>query len=135
MAHRHTPSPYKSIKDVGSHIWITLHAFAESFPNEPTSYDVSNMKRFIDAFQVQLYNVCSKCGLQLQIRLLEAPLNFTDKRSLTNSIFELHNYVNSKIGKPVLEKCVYNSVWQHFDPSTCTDCAIAPPTSDLQHAL
>jgi hypothetical protein len=86
----------------GPHLWFSLHTISFNYPLEPTEDD----KEKYNNFYLNLQHVipCSVCKKNYQRHLKEHPLNnyLTNRKKLVYWVIDMHNMVNSEIGKKIL---------------------------------
>lgn len=86
---------------VGRATWLTLHAMADHFPLNPTSDEKAAATNIISGFAL-LYP-CIKCRGHMQEYMKKNPLSCKTRIQLVTWLFNFHNAVNRRLGKPVLE--------------------------------
>lgn len=86
----------------GKHMWFSIHFVAQDYPLEPSQEDVTSYKVFFE----NLWKVlpCYKCGVNYKRHLKELPIDpyLESRESLFAWTVELHNIVNSELGKPLM---------------------------------
>ena len=110
----------------GSPAWAHIHFVAHSYPTKPEECDHSSglpigttandFKSFFKYVGKTL--PCILCRRSYEQFLSEKPLDFTNKNTLTKSIFDLHNMVNKKIGKPIHTD--YDLIYETYEKSRST---------------
>lgn len=94
-----TAVPYEVM--VGRATWLTLHAVADHFPIHPTTDEKTAAMNMISAFAL-LYP-CVKCKGHMQDYIRQNPVTCKTRIQLVTWLFNFHNAVNRRLGKPVLE--------------------------------
>ena len=86
----------------GPHLWFSLHTISLNYPLKPTQIDKDNYKNFF--MNLQEVIPCSVCKKNYIRHLNEHPIkDFLDTRkSIVYWVIDMHNMVNSEIGKKVL---------------------------------
>jgi hypothetical protein len=106
----------------GPLIWNTLHIISFNYPIIPTDQDKKNYKKFILSYKNTL--PCSYCRNNFEKNLKKVNFNdkvFTNRDTFSRFIYNLHNCVNSMLGKKV--NIPYEEVrerYEHFR-SRCSE--------------
>ncbi len=90
------PTPPSS-EELGRSSWTLLHVTANQYPEEPSDKEKETMRSFIASF-AELYP-CEKCKYHLKrlIRTKAPPIGSGSE--LRRWFCEIHNEVNSRLGK------------------------------------
>jgi hypothetical protein len=92
----------------GPGLWTSLHCMTFNYPTTPDDTDKINYKSFFTLLGDML--PCVYCRQSYKIYLECLPINdFLDSREgISYWLFTLHNFVNKKIGKPLISfnECV-----------------------------
>jgi hypothetical protein len=114
----------------GRFLWYSIHFIAMDYPEDPSEEDRRSYKEFFE----NLWKVipCYKCGVNYKRHLLELPVvsNTGDflrsKEALFTWTVELHNIVNTELGKPTMSvgeaKAMYSNP-NFVDPKSVTMAA------------
>ncbi len=86
----------------GRGLWIFIHSVALNYPEHPDPIDKKNVYNFF----TNLENVipCSTCRNNYNLHMNKLPLSsyLNNKNDLFKWTVEMHNIVNSDLGKPIL---------------------------------
>jgi hypothetical protein len=92
----------------GTGLWTALHCMTFNYPENPTDKDIEKYKNFFTLLGDML--PCIYCRQSYKIYLECLPIdNFLNSREgCCYWLFTLHNWVNNKIGKPIIsfQECV-----------------------------
>eukprot|EP00672_Neobodo_designis_P027734 CAMPEP_0174854090 /NCGR_PEP_ID=MMETSP1114-20130205/29944_1 /TAXON_ID=312471 /ORGANISM="Neobodo designis, Strain CCAP 1951/1" /LENGTH=190 /DNA_ID=CAMNT_0016088763 /DNA_START=30 /DNA_END=602 /DNA_ORIENTATION=+ len=94
MSWEEAPSP----EDIGRAGWTILHTTAAAFPNHPSASQQQDFRDFIRSWS-RVYP-CSVCSYHMRQELQRRDIVATNKREASRFVCELHNSVNSMLGKP-----------------------------------
>ncbi len=100
----------------GNYGWKFIHYVTLNYPNNPSETDKYNYSQFL----TNLSNVlpCNACKLNLKRHLKQLPINddvLSSKDNLVKWGFDMHNLVNSELGKPILD---YNEALESLKKQT-----------------
>jgi len=87
--------------ELGSASWSLLHSVAAYFPENPTSSQREDASQFLTLFS-RLYP-CADCAEDLRADLVSSPPRVNSATEFSQWMCELHNKVNTKLGKPVFD--------------------------------
>ena len=86
----------------GPHGWKFMHYVSLGYPQQPTENDKRNYKEFYS----NLKNVlpCKTCAMNYERNLTELPIDnaLQSRDSLVKWVIDIHNKVNSELGKPIV---------------------------------
>ena len=86
----------------GPQMWYILHIVSFEYPEHPTEYD----KRIYHDFYTSLKDVipCPECRKHYRDHITQYPLtpHLDTRDTLIKWVIQVHNFVNSSLGKPVL---------------------------------
>ena len=85
----------------GPSAWTFLHTVTLNYQEEPTNEDIKQHKIFFET----LGNIlpCPKCREHYNQSIIDEPVKLDSKESLTKWLFDLHNKVNEKNNKKIIE--------------------------------
>ena len=96
----------------GSSMWFSLHTITMNYPNNPTYIDAEEYKKFFTS----LKNIipCKVCKDNYKRHLKEYPIenHLYNKKTLVYWLIDIHNMVNSEIGKKVIS---YEKVIEKYE--------------------
>eukprot|EP00090_Calanus_glacialis_P014617 TRINITY_DN23444_c0_g1_i1.p1 TRINITY_DN23444_c0_g1~~TRINITY_DN23444_c0_g1_i1.p1 ORF type:complete len:191 (-),score=66.40 TRINITY_DN23444_c0_g1_i1:135-707(-) len=87
--------------ELGNSSWTLLHSMAAYFPSTPTSQQKNDASQFMHIFS-RLYP-CQECAEDLRADLVTFPPKVDSAKQFSQWMCEMHNRVNSKLGKPVFD--------------------------------
>lgn len=98
-----TPTLFEDKESKGAFFsaWVLLHAIADSFPEHPDLEDKEHIRSFFSSLSYLL--PCDTCNQGLRHELKAMPLDCSSGPALSKYVFDLHNQVNKKLGKPMLK--------------------------------
>lgn len=132
----HTQAPVTP-EAIGWAGWTILHTTAAAFPNKPSEMQRKDMRDFIRSWS-KVYP-CSICAYHMRQQLKTMPPDVTNKRSLSQWTCELHNSVNSMLGKEVYdcdaEKVLrkWHPAYPHMDDEPSPEELLAANAQNIQH--
>eukprot|EP00092_Neocalanus_flemingeri_P009659 GFUD01010400.1.p1 GENE.GFUD01010400.1~~GFUD01010400.1.p1 ORF type:complete len:193 (-),score=50.19 GFUD01010400.1:230-808(-) len=87
--------------ELGNSSWSLLHSMAAYFPSTPTPQQKTDATQFMHIFS-RLYP-CQECAEDLRADLVIAPPKVESAKQFSQWMCEMHNRVNTKLGKPVFD--------------------------------
>ena len=86
----------------GPVVWFYLHMLASSFPNSKKKIEIKSDIKKVFIFTLKSFP-CQHCRSKVLVKYIEKK-NFykINRRQVENLIFKLHNYVNKKLKKKML---------------------------------
>ena len=87
--------------ELGNASWSLLHSMAAYFPATPTNQQKNDATQFMHIFS-RLYP-CQDCAEDLRADLVIHPPKVDSAKQFSQWMCEMHNRVNSKLGKPVFD--------------------------------
>jgi len=109
----HTQEPVTP-EAIGWAGWTILHTASAAFPNQPNEMQRKDMRDFIRSWS-KVYP-CSICAYHMRQQLKTMPPDVTNKRSLSRWTCELHNSVNTMLGKEAYD-CDPEKVLRKWHPT------------------
>jgi hypothetical protein len=94
--------------------WTILHTTSAAFPNQPSEAQRKDMRDFIRSWS-RVYP-CSICAYHMRQQLQIMPPDVSNKRALSRWTCELHNSVNSMLGKETYD-CDPEKVLKKWHPT------------------
>lgn len=100
----------------GPHFWFVLHIVSFNYPDNPNQRDKDNYKSFY--YSVKGILPCQNCQKHYQNYLSHFPIepHLDSKIDLIKWVIQIHNFVNNKLGKPILTNEQAFHVYQNLDP-------------------
>jgi len=83
--------------------WTFLHAFAFSYPDNPTSIEKQATRNLLE--NLNFYLPCKSCRTNFASEIKANPLKDSDLQDSTTVgkwVAQLHNQVSARLGKPVM---------------------------------
>lgn len=86
----------------GPIFWHTIHIVTLAYPQNPTEADKAGARKFFESLQTVL--PCPLCRQHYAQKLLDSPVDAAlgSRGDLILWAFELHNSVNTMLGKPTI---------------------------------
>lgn len=100
----------------GPHFWFVLHLVSFHYPDPPNTFDKESFKAFYHAIKEIL--PCAKCRKHYKTYLSQYPIepNLDRRIDLIRWVIQIHNFVNVKLGKPVLRDTDVFTIYANLDP-------------------
>lgn len=100
----------------GPHFWFVLHLVSFHYPDPPNTFDKESFKAFYHAIKEIL--PCAKCRKHYKTYLSQYPIepNLDKRIDLIRWVNQIHNFVNVKLGKPVLTDAEVFAIYANLDP-------------------
>lgn len=89
-----------SKESAGPHFWTVIHSIGAKYPAKPTEDDVKETKSLLSGIMKRGFP-CDNCVDDSKSDIEN--LNFSNRKTLYESICEMHNKVNKKLNKPVVD--------------------------------
>ena len=86
----------------GKCTWVLIHSIAVNYPDNPTPSEKKNIKNFFTSLGTIL--PCRYCREHYQENLRNLPIQCDSKMDLVWWTIDLHNKVNKRTGKPILNR-------------------------------
>lgn len=113
------------ITEIGNAGWTTIHSFAAYYPDQPTETQQRSAKNLIDSFS-ELFP-CRWCADDLKEHVSKFPVKTESRQAFSQWTCEAHNHVNEKLGKPIFDCSLFDTLWRRQQASTSQ----TKPTSQL----
>jgi hypothetical protein len=102
----------------GPHLWFILHIISFEYPEKPTEYD----KRIYHDFYTSLKDVipCAECRKHYRDHITRYPLtpHLDTRDNLVKWVIQVHNFVNTSLGKPTLTIQQVMDIYRDLKPSS-----------------
>lgn len=100
----------------GPHFWFILHLVSFHYPDPPNTFDKESIKSFYHSVKEIL--PCAKCRKHYKTYLSQYPIepNLDRRIDLIKWVIQIHNFVNVRLGKPVLADNEVFSIYASLDP-------------------
>lgn len=86
----------------GGSTWKLLHCISMTYPKNPTQTEKKRYKGFLN--QMRHVLPCIICRRSYSVWIKTNPPDLESRTKFVNWVIDLHNYVNQRLGKPVLKK-------------------------------
>lgn len=96
--------------ELGASTWGFLHTMAAYYPELPTVEQRKDMKTFFHL--ISKFYPCNVCAEDLQEQLKKSPPKTDSQQQLSQWLCDVHNKVNTKLGKPVFDCSLVNQRWR-----------------------
>jgi FAD-linked sulfhydryl oxidase len=113
----------------GPPMWWTIHTMASGYPEKPSAQKQADCEAFVRALPGML--PCSACGIHLREELAnrDIPLACSSNTALSLLWCEVHNTVNERLGKPVVDCARAQSEYSLVPICNSAQSLNAPPSS------
>lgn len=100
----------------GPHFWFVLHLVSFHYPDPPNTFDKESFKSFYHSVKEIL--PCAKCRKHYKTYLSQYPIepNLDRRIDLIRWVIQIHNFVNVRLGKPVLTDSEVFNIYANLDP-------------------
>jgi hypothetical protein len=114
-----------NIEQIGRGSWTLLHTMAARYPRKPSRKEQDDMNRFLRTF-AKMYP-CDHCSEDMTSYLQRRPPDCRNRDALHTWICELHNHVNEKLGKSLMNCQDASALHRHWiggdgDDGVCREC-------------
>ena len=107
----------------GPPAWLFLHSITFQYPETPTFADKENYRVFFEKIQYVL--PCPTCRAHYTENVNRNPIRLNSRKELIEWLIDIHNEVNKKNGKKVLQYDEvykqYNEIYEYEDVSNKTN--------------
>lgn len=86
----------------GPHGWRFLHYVTIGFPEQPSEVEKMNVYTFFQSVADVL--PCAECRGHFRELLIDSPPRVQSGRELREWLFQAHNTVNERLGKPIFTR-------------------------------
>ena len=100
----------------GPSAWNFLHTTTFSYPDVPSVEEQSGMEKLFDSLKYTL--PCLECKNHFINEIARNPPDIRSKTTLTRWLVDLHNRINTRLGKPIFS---YNDALKKYS-NICTQC-------------
>ncbi len=92
--------------------WNYLHTVSLEYPDKPTSNDVKNHLNLINSFMETI--PCPRCRQDIKNMISQKKLYtaLKNRNSLSEYLWDIHNKVNYKLGKPIIKFETFKSQYK-----------------------
>ncbi|KAI5132897.1 mitochondrial FAD-linked sulfhydryl oxidase [Nematocida ausubeli] len=97
----------KEKAEIGRSTWRLLHGIARRYPDSPTRQEKQAVRDLLGSLHI-IYP-CKPCASAFSLFKNSPILDTTSRSSLIFSMCTFHNFVNSKLGKPLTDCSVYTA--------------------------
>ena len=101
----------------GPPLWFSLHNGAVFYPKQPTIDDKTKMFNLLTSFSILI--PCTDCKYHYKLFLSrtekELRLALTDRDKLFEYTVRLHNYVNNRLNKPLMDLSLAKDLYGFYD--------------------
>lgn len=90
----------------GPNLWYLLHSLSSSYPDKPTKLTITKYKIFMREL---IYVIpCPMCQKEYMLYIRRFPVKLGSNSEFNKWIFDFHNGVNKRLGKPTMsyEACL-----------------------------
>ena len=102
----------------GPHLWYIMHTISFEYPQKPSEYD----KRIYHDFYTSLKDVipCNDCKKHYREFITRYPISphLDNRDTLIKWVIQVHNFVNTSIGKPELSVSQVLNIYNNLKPQS-----------------
>jgi hypothetical protein len=106
-----------TVAEWGPAAWKFLHAVTFSYPDEPSLQDQQAAEQLFTSLRVLL--PCDACREHYDAEIRQHHPNTASRTLLSSWLVDLHNRVNSRLGKPLF---LYEQAKSVYSSQCTTDC-------------
>lgn len=100
----------------GPHFWFVLHLVSFNYPDNPSTPDKDNYKRFYESIGDIL--PCPSCKKHYKSHMSQFPIgvHLDSRIDLITWVVQVHNFVNKYLGKPIYTVQQSLDTYANLDP-------------------
>lgn len=100
----------------GPHFWFILHLVSFNYPDNPSTPDKDNYKRFYESIGDIL--PCPLCKKHYKSHMSQFPIgvHLDSRMDLITWVVQVHNFVNQYLGKPIYTVKQALDTYANLDP-------------------
>eukprot|EP00741_Cyanophora_paradoxa_P010649 tig00020537_g10292.t1 len=95
------PAEPPDAADIGRASWTLLHSIAAYYPEQPSEQEQQDMRTFMRLFAK--FYPCGVCAEDMRKDVAANPPQTASRTAFEMWMCELHNRVNQKLGKPLID--------------------------------
>ena len=114
----------------GPPAWLFLHSITFQYPETPTFADKENFRTFFEKIQYVL--PCPTCREHYTQNINSNPIRLNSRKELIEWLIDIHNEVNQKNGKRVLQ---YEEVYKKYNEIYDVNTPSKLPTFNIAFSL
>ena len=114
----------------GPPAWLFLHSITFQYPETPTFADKENFRTFFEKIQYVL--PCPTCREHYTQNINSNPIRLNSRKELIEWLIDIHNEVNQKSGKRVLQ---YEEVYKKYNEIYDVNTSSKLPTFNIAFSL
>jgi mitochondrial FAD-linked sulfhydryl oxidase len=99
-----------SYEELGHCGWGILHTMAAYYPDQPTHIEKVRMREFLERFA--MFYPCGVCGDHMSSDISSNPPDTASRAGLSLWMCQMHNRVNSRLGKPQFDCSLVAQRWR-----------------------
>ena len=102
----------------GPHFWFVLHLVSFNYPDNPSTYEKDQYKVFY--YSIQDILPCPTCRQHYKNYLSQFPIttHLDTRADLIAWVIQIHNFVNSALGKPVYSVDQILNLYANLEPAS-----------------
>lgn len=112
---------YMDARKWGPYAWYKFHKKAIKYPMNPNIVDMENAEKFYYSDFLK-YIKCDSCINDYLMIISYYPIRLDSKYSLFNWTVDVHNIVNNKLGKRIINYSEAYNIWKPTFPNKCNHC-------------
>jgi FAD-linked sulfhydryl oxidase len=89
------------LKELGRGSWTLLHTVSAKYPNAASKNEQEDMRKFLHGFAK--FYPCDQCSVHMLAYMEQNPPDCRNRDTLQKWVCNLHNQVNNKLGKTLID--------------------------------
>lgn len=94
-----------STKEWGSPMWLSMHHVAMGYSCNPTPHEINSMYNYL--YSIPGILPCKECKSHASQYIQQHHPNLRNSCTVQAWVFDFHNSVNNRLGKPIFTKAQY----------------------------
>ena len=116
----------------GPSAWKFLHTVTYAFPDSPTLQEQTQAENLFHSLRLLL--PCERCREHYEEEISQNPPNAASKATLSSWLVQVHNKVNSRLGKPLFTQQLADETYTSLCSLDCTSQTSQSQTSQTSQS-